>query len=83
MNKATAYVTIKSGMFHRWAFSFYYGCFDEFKQELLKRFGNLRGTSKGNRLKENIKKLIRSAKSFEDIREIDCGGWGFEIRVNL
>ena len=83
MNTATAYVKIKSGIFIKSEFSFYFLSFTDFKMSLLKRFGNLNGTSRGNRHKHEVKNLIRSAKSFEDIREIDCAGWGFEIRVSL
>jgi len=54
----------------------------DLKQALLKRFGNLRGTSKSTRYQEKVKATIRKAESIQDIREMNPDtGWAFEIEV--
>lgn len=80
----TAKVTIRSGMFSKWRFTYHFENMADFKQALLKRFGNLSGTSKSNRYHEKVKTEIRKAESLDEIRAISPGsGWTFEIEVRV
>lgn len=82
MNKKEVQVTVKSGILEHWTFHFKYETMEEFKQSLLKRFGNIRGTNKAEQHRDKVKDLIRNAGCVGDIERISQDtGWKFEVWV--
>ena len=55
--------------------------FEELKNGILRRFGNLYGTNKAMIEKPRIKMKIKNAKSVDEILEkVDHSHWKFEIK---
>lgn len=68
-------------MFVRKEFTFPYTDFSDAKQSILKRFGNVRGSNKGEKERTKAKAIIKNANNFTEIeRGLVNTTWKISIR---
>jgi len=74
-------VTISCGTIIEKKYELEYTSFEEFKTRLLKRFGNINGTNKGEKQRLYVKGIIKESESIESMkRKISSTTWDIKIR---